>query len=271
MPSRTDRNFANSRVRRHSGEVVLSKKRSKKDKETDTESVTTSSSADTLVAEPKCPFRFMLRGVLDTPIEDKNQARGCPLRRVQLWHTIPLCLLAIINLLIIIVALLGLASYRLVMTTQAIIVKFAKSHLEPSTEGVTDSASRSKVSMGKQWWGLIKNRANSKHIPSPKDPGKFGLLAKELNIFWPPMAVCVLADMVVESMRRASNAVGNHWNSTSTLFGTHFLYSMHDNTPNHQEWQADWAGTEKVHKAGFMHPLRCYSNSAGILFFRRRR
>lgn len=142
MPSRTEKNYANSRVRRHSGEVILSKKRSKKEKETDTDSVTTSSSADTLATEPKCPMRFMLSGVLETQTEEKLQVRGCPLRRVQLWHTIPLCLLAIINLLIIIVALLGLASYRLVLGTQAVVVKFAKAQFdfESAVENAPDTA-----------------------------------------------------------------------------------------------------------------------------------
>jgi len=40
---------------------------------------------------------------------DEKGNGGCPLRRVQLWHTIPLCLLAIVNLLLVIVALLGVA------------------------------------------------------------------------------------------------------------------------------------------------------------------
>lgn len=68
--------------------------------------------------------------ILETHTEEKLQAKGCPLRRVQLWHTIPLCLLAIINLIIIIVALLGLAIYRLVMGTQAVLFNFAKAQLD---------------------------------------------------------------------------------------------------------------------------------------------
>lgn len=84
----------------------------------------------------------MLSGVLETQTEEKLQVRGCPLRRVQLWHTIPLCLLAIINLLIIIVALLGLASYRLVLGTQAVVVKFAKAQFdfESAVENAPDTA-----------------------------------------------------------------------------------------------------------------------------------
>lgn len=137
-------------MRRHSGEVVISKKRSKKDKETDSDSVTTSSSADTLVADSKCPFRFMLSGVLGI-IEDKHQARGCPLRRVELWHSIPLCLLAIINLLIIIVALLGVALYRLVMIAQAALVRYVKAQFEASAEVVTEPVHRARVvTVGKQ-------------------------------------------------------------------------------------------------------------------------
>lgn len=143
MPSKNDKHYANSRVRRHSGEVVLSRKKSKKDKDkdTDSESVTTSSSADTLV-EPKCPLRYMLTSILETQIEDKGQAKGCPLRHVQLWHTIPLCLFGIINLLLVIVALLGLASYRIIMGTQAVVVSFAKAQLnfESFTKVVPDMA-----------------------------------------------------------------------------------------------------------------------------------
>ena len=87
MPSRTEKTYANSRVRRHSGEVILSKRRSKKEKETDTESVTTSSSAETLAAEPRCPLRFMLNGVLEAQSDEKSETRGCPLRRVQCKHS----------------------------------------------------------------------------------------------------------------------------------------------------------------------------------------
>jgi hypothetical protein len=115
MPSsKREKHYANSRARRHTDVVISQSKKSKKDKDTDTESVSssTNSSADTVVAvppEPRCPLRFMMAGIMEAELEsDEKKKGGCPLRRVQLWHVIPLCLLAIVNLLLVIVALLGL-------------------------------------------------------------------------------------------------------------------------------------------------------------------
>jgi hypothetical protein len=149
MPSssRKEKHYANSRARRHSGDVVISQsKKSKKDKDTDTESVTstTPSSSDTVVVPPpepkKCPLRFMLAGMMETQADDKKPA-GCPLRRVQLWHTIPLCLLAIINLLLVIIALLSLAGYRITMGIQAFVLSLAKTDLDcnPYAESLADT------------------------------------------------------------------------------------------------------------------------------------
>jgi hypothetical protein len=145
--SKKEKHYANSRARRHSGDIVISQsKKSKKDKDTDTESVsssTPSSSADTVVVPPpgpkKCPLRFMLAGMMEG--EDEKKAGGCPLRRVQLWHTIPLCLLAIINLLLVIIALLGLAGYRITMGIQNFLVNLAKTDLEcnPYAESLADT------------------------------------------------------------------------------------------------------------------------------------
>jgi hypothetical protein len=125
MPSsKKEKHYANSRARRHSGDVVISqskksKKEKEKEKDTDTESISSStpSSADTVVVPPpepkKCPLRFMLAGMFETEAEGQPKKSGCPLRRVQLWHTIPLCLLAAVNLILVIIALLGLAGYRI--------------------------------------------------------------------------------------------------------------------------------------------------------------
>jgi hypothetical protein len=146
--SKKEKHYANSRARRHSGDIVISQsKKSKKDKDTDTESVsssTPSSAADTVVVPPpgpkKCPLRFMLAGMMEGEDEEKK-AGGCPLRRVQLWHTIPLCLLAIINLLLVIIALLGLAGYRITMGIQNFLVNLAKTDLEcnPYAESLADT------------------------------------------------------------------------------------------------------------------------------------
>ena len=128
MPSsKKEKHFANSRARRHSNGVVVSQvKKSKKGKDTDTESITssTASSAETAVSSTevrKCPLRFMFAGVMETKSEETYKG-GCPLRRVQLWHTIPLCLLAIVNLLLVILALLGLAGYRIMVGVQAFVI-----------------------------------------------------------------------------------------------------------------------------------------------------
>lgn len=125
--SKKEKHYPNTRARRHSSDT--SSKKSKREKDTtDTESVISSStsSADTAVEPKKCPLRFMLAGMIDTPAGEVATA-GCPLRRVQLWHTIPLCLLAIINLLLVIIALLGLAGYRIAIGVQTFAISIAKS------------------------------------------------------------------------------------------------------------------------------------------------
>lgn len=147
MPgSKKEKHYANSRARRHSDIVITHSKKSKKDKDTDTESVSssTNSSADTVVVPPppekKCPLRFMLAGMMESEIEGKKSS-GCPLRRVQLWHVIPLCLLAIINLLLVIVALLGLAGYRITMGVQSVLASLVKTDLDcnPYAESLADT------------------------------------------------------------------------------------------------------------------------------------
>jgi hypothetical protein len=145
--SKKEKHYANRSARRHSGEIIISQsKKSKKDKDTDTESLSSStpSSSDTVTApeSKKCPLRFILAGLFESGGEaDGKKAGGCPLRRVQLWHTIPLCLLAIINLLLVIVALLGLAGYRIAMGVQGFLVNLAKSDLDcnPYDDSLSDA------------------------------------------------------------------------------------------------------------------------------------
>lgn len=145
MPgSKKEKHYANSRARRHSDIVITHSKKSKKDKDNDIESVTsTNSSSDTVVVPPpekKCPLRFMLAGMMESVSEDKKPS-GCPLRRVQLWHVIPLCLLAIVNLLLVIIALLGLAGYRITMGVQGLLVSLVKTDLDcnPYAESLADT------------------------------------------------------------------------------------------------------------------------------------
>jgi hypothetical protein len=155
--SKKEKHYANRSARRHSGEIIISQnKKGKKDKDTDTESVSSStpSSTDTAVnPEPKkCPLRFVLVGLFEIGDEtDEKKAGGCPLRRVQLWHTIPLCLLAAINLLLVIVALLGLAGYRITMGIQGFLVNLAKSDLDcnPYLDSPPDEAELVKTGKGK--------------------------------------------------------------------------------------------------------------------------
>jgi hypothetical protein len=138
--SKKEKQYANRSARRHSGVIVVSQsKKRKRDKDTDSESVSsTPSSTDTLRSESKCPLRFVLLGLFEAEGEtDGKKAGGCPLRRVQLWHTIPLCLLAAINLLLVIVALLGLAGYRIAMGIQGFIVSMAR--LDPEYNPYLDS------------------------------------------------------------------------------------------------------------------------------------
>ncbi|KAN0117535.1 hypothetical protein V8E51_003512 [Hyaloscypha variabilis] len=138
--SKKEKQYANRSARRHSGVIVVSQsKKRKRDKDTDSESVSsTPSSTDTLHSESKCPLRFVLWGLFEAEGEtDGKKAGGCPLRRVQLWHTIPLCLLAAINLLLVIVALLGLAGYRIAMGIQGFIVSMAR--LDPEYNPYLDS------------------------------------------------------------------------------------------------------------------------------------
>ena len=145
--SKKEKHYANTRARRHSDVVIThGKKSSKKEKDTDTESVSSSSnsSADTVVVPPppekKCPLRFILAGIMESESKEKKSSE-CPLRRVQLWHVIPLCLLAIVNLLVVIVALLGLAGYRITMGVEGVLVNLVKTDLDcnPYAESLADT------------------------------------------------------------------------------------------------------------------------------------
>ena len=148
--SKKEKHYANSRARRHSDIIVSQSKKSKKDKDTDSESV--SSSADTVIVPPpelkKCPLRFIMTGMFEADGDTETaKPRGCPLRRVQLWHTIPLVLLAIINLILVIIALLGLAGYRIAMGVQGVVISLAKSDLDnPYAESLADSDQATLVS-----------------------------------------------------------------------------------------------------------------------------
>ena len=82
----------------------------------------------------------MLAGMMESESDEKKTG-GCPLRRVQLWHVIPLCLLAIVNLLLIIIALLGLAGYRVTVGVQGVVVSLVRADLDgnPYAESLADT------------------------------------------------------------------------------------------------------------------------------------
>jgi hypothetical protein len=122
--SKKDKHYTSSRARRHSGTVVVANgKKSRRDKDTDSVSLSSSSTDATVIETKKCPLRFMMAGMLESNTVGERKGLGCPLRRVQLWHTIPLCLLAIINLLLVIIALVGLAGYRIALYTQVFLLR----------------------------------------------------------------------------------------------------------------------------------------------------
>jgi hypothetical protein len=133
MPHHKEKRYSNTRVRRHPGEIVVhSSKKTNRHKDGDTESeVFTPSSSDAILVPPppdnKCPFRFLLASLLDTG--DEEGRAGCPLKRVQIWHTLPLCLLAVVNLLLVVMALLGLAGYRIGMGIKDFFFNLAKSDI----------------------------------------------------------------------------------------------------------------------------------------------
>lgn len=146
--SKKEKHSPNTRARRRSGDATSShSKKSKKDKDTtDTDSVSSGSSGDTVVVPSglkKCPLRFMLAGMLEVEKDGKPKTPGCPLRRVQLWHTIPLVLLAIINLLLVIIALLGLAGYRIALGLQNVVIHIVKNDFGhtpfPESENLIDT------------------------------------------------------------------------------------------------------------------------------------
>ncbi|KAL3420623.1 hypothetical protein PVAG01_07068 [Phlyctema vagabunda] len=147
MPSKREKQYPNVRARRHA--VVEHKKSRKdkdKDKDTDSESVssTTTSSTDITVARKReCPLRSLYAILVEPDGENEpKKINGCPFRRIQLWHTIPLCLLAIVIPLLVgvtvLASLLGLAGYRIAVGTQEIVVGLMRANegLRPYAESL---------------------------------------------------------------------------------------------------------------------------------------
>jgi hypothetical protein len=116
--AKKEKHYANSRA--HRGSIVVSHAGSKKSKkDTDTESV--SSEASTVVPppppKPQCPLRPYMEVMFE--LEDGGDEKKkslCPLRRVKLSHTIPLCLFVMINMCLVIGTLLITGACRLAST-----------------------------------------------------------------------------------------------------------------------------------------------------------
>ncbi|KAI9729421.1 MAG: hypothetical protein M1818_008528 [Claussenomyces sp. TS43310] len=110
--SKKEKNYANRGAHRQSIVVSHGKKRKK-----DTDSVSVSSSASTVVpAPPQCPLRPYLQPMFEAmfepePTEEKQsgeeQRRStCPLRRIRLSHTVPFFTIIMMNLWLVALTLI---------------------------------------------------------------------------------------------------------------------------------------------------------------------
>ena len=151
--SSTSKPTANVRVRRSSSS---SRKRRNKhrDKDTDTASIITSStnSTDLFESEARCPMRFFLN-MLSPHRHHESGKKQCPLRHAHLWHTIPLCLLAVVNLLLVAIALLGLAGVRAIVQVSAVVEGFVKMQVGSPSKDVVVGDMSGKPMRGKDYLG----------------------------------------------------------------------------------------------------------------------
>lgn len=152
MPVKTaSKSTAAVRVRRSSSSSH--KRRSKhREKDTDTASVITSStnSTDVFDNETRCPMHYLL-GMLDHHRHHENGKKQCPLRRARLWYTIPLCLLAVINLLLVVVALLGLASWKAIVQVGTVVEGFVRMEVRTLSQDVVGADINEKLVRGKDY------------------------------------------------------------------------------------------------------------------------
>jgi hypothetical protein len=114
--NKKEKTYANTRARR--GSIVVSHAGSKKSKK-DTDSESVSSEASTVVPppppKPKCPLRPYMEVMFESEEPDEKKA-VCPLKRVKLSHTLPLCLFIMINFCLVIGTLLVTGVCRLATT-----------------------------------------------------------------------------------------------------------------------------------------------------------
>jgi hypothetical protein len=120
MPTTTkkEKHYANSRAHRGSIVTVSHSGSKKTKKDNDTESV--SSDASTVVPppppKPQCPLRPYMEVMFESEESDEKKKSLCPLRRVKLSHTIPLCIFVMINMCLVIGTLLITGVCRLAAT-----------------------------------------------------------------------------------------------------------------------------------------------------------
>lgn len=115
MPgSKKDKQYANTRARRHSIVTVSHGHSKKSKKDDDTESV--SSTADTVVPppppKPQCPLRPYMEVMFEKQDGEENSSI-CPLRKVKLSHVLPLCFFLMFNMLLVVCTLMVTGLYRL--------------------------------------------------------------------------------------------------------------------------------------------------------------
>jgi hypothetical protein len=117
--SKKEKHYANTRAHRHS--IVINQTHKKAKKDTDTESI--SSNASTAITppppppppKPQCPLRPFMEGMFEPEDAEENKSI-CPLRRVKLSHTLPLCMFVMVNMILVIGTLLVTGVCRIIIS-----------------------------------------------------------------------------------------------------------------------------------------------------------
>ncbi|RDW71832.1 hypothetical protein BP5796_07866 [Coleophoma crateriformis] len=135
-PRKKEKQYSDTKTPRDNVIVMHSRKgKNQREKEKDSDDEPSDAIVRVIPPPPKpqCPLRSMY-AVLIQPDEgtEGEKIKGCPLRRVQLWHTIPLCLIAIIIPLLIgivvLILLLGLAGYRISTKINEVAMQLVKAN-----------------------------------------------------------------------------------------------------------------------------------------------
>ena len=129
----------NKGARRHDVVISHSHRSKKHKKDTDAESV--SSTADTIVSppppKPSCPLRPVMKAMFEPEEGTENEKkRECPLKRVSLWHILPMCLFLVVNIFLAIIFLLGLALWRISIEVEHGSMKLWRARIKALEEAV---------------------------------------------------------------------------------------------------------------------------------------